>query len=291
MLNSHKLALAGTHAGTLSEVAHPPLPAAAPPSTSAYQHAIFTESMIPRSSLHGWQRAEETFISLGFHTLILLLLVLAPLYYTQSLDLRQFQATYLISPSVPPPPPPPAAPRLVRSVPRTFFTRSGLMAPSSIPRNIAMIHEKPSDIPPEDFSGGVVGGVPGGMPGGSIGGVLGGILGGMSNSAVAVAPPPIAAPKKPLRIGGDVRPPRQIFAPHLDFPILAKQAHVQGRVVIDAIIDDHGNVVELHVVSGQPLLVPAALQNVAQWKYEPTYLNGQPIAVEMVVNVDFKLGQ
>jgi outer membrane biosynthesis protein TonB len=66
---------------------------------------------------------------------------------------------------------------------------------------------------------------------------------------------------------------------------------VQGRVVIDAIIDDHGNVVELHVVSGQPLLVPAALQNVAQWKYEPTYLNGEPISVEMVVNVDFKLGQ
>ena len=291
MLKSHKLALAGTHAGALSEVATSPLPAATPPSTSTRKHAIFEESMIPKSSSHGWQRAEETFISLGFHFLILVALVLAPLYYTQSLDLRQFQATYLISPSVPPPPPPPAAPRLVRSVPRTFFTRSGLMAPSSIPRTIAMIHEKASDIPPEDFTDGVVGGVPGGMPGGSIGGALGGILGGMPNTAVAVAPPPIAAPKKPLRIGGNVKPPRQIFAPHLDFPILAKQAHVQGRVVIDAIIDDHGNVVELHVVSGPPLLVPAALQNVSQWKYEPTYLNGQPIAVEMVVNVDFKLGQ
>ncbi len=154
-----------------------------------------------------------------------------------------------------------------------------------------MVHEKASDIPPEDLSGGVAGGVPGGMPGGSIGGVLGGILGGIPNAAGAVAPPPVAAPKKPLRIGGNVKPPRQIFAPRLDFPILAKQAGVQGRVVIDAIIDDHGNVVELHVVSGQPLLIPAALQNVSQWKYEPTYLNGEPISLAMVVNVDFKLGR
>ncbi len=292
MLNSHNFAFAGAHAGTLSKPANTQPPAAMLPGFSTGKKAIFADSLIPKPSSHGWQRLEETVISLGFHVAIVVALVLAPLYFTQSLDLGQFRATFLIQPAVPPPPPPPpAAPRLIHAQPRSLFLKGTLLAPTAIPRTIAMVHEKASDIPPEDFSGGVAGGIPGGMPGGSIGGVLGGILGGIPNAVGAVAPPPAAAPKKPLRIGGNVKPPRLIFAPRLNFPILAKQAGVQGRVVIDAIIDDHGNMVELHVVSGQPLLVPTALQNVSQWKYEPTYLNGEPISVEMVVNVDFKLGQ
>lgn len=290
MLNSHNFAFAGAHAGTYPKPANNQPLAPMPPGTPACRHAIFVDSMIPKAASHGWQLVEENVVSLGFHIVIVVSLVLAPLYFTQTLDLRQFRATFLIQPAVPPPPPPPpAAPRLVRVQPRSLFTRGTLLAPSSIPRTIAIIHEKPVDAPPVDFSGGVVGGVPGGMPGGSIGGVLGGILGGIPNSAGVVAPPP-AAPKKPLRIGGDVKPPRQTSAPHLDYPILAKQAGVQGRVVIDAIIDAHGNVVELHVVSGHPLLIPTALKNVSDWKYEPTYLNGEPIAVAMLVNVDFKIG-
>ncbi len=173
-----------------------------PPGFSTWKNAIFVDSLIPKASSHGWQRLEETVISLGFHVVFVVALIIAPLYFTQSLDLRQFRATFLIQPAVPPPPPPPAAPRLIRAQPRTMFLKGTLLAPTAIPRTIAMVHEKASDIPPEDLSGGVAGGVPGGMPGGSIGGVLGGILGGIPNAAGAVAPPPVAAPKKPLRIGG-----------------------------------------------------------------------------------------
>ena len=46
---------------------------------------------------------------------------------------------------------------------------------------------------------------------------------------------------------------------------------------------------EMRVVSGKPLLIPAALEAVRQWKYEPTYLNDQPIAVQLIVTVTFKL--
>jgi periplasmic protein TonB len=60
-------------------------------------------------------------------------------------------------------------------------------------------------------------------------------------------------------------------------------------VVVDAVIDDRGNVVQAHVVSGHPLLMTAALNAVLQWKYEPTLLNGTPVAVEMEVTVNFKL--
>jgi TonB family protein len=55
------------------------------------------------------------------------------------------------------------------------------------------------------------------------------------------------------------------------------------------VIDTEGNVVEMCVVSGNPLLISAALEAVRQWKYEPTYLNDRPIAVQLVVTVIFKL--
>lgn len=263
-----------------------------PPGFSTWKNAIFVDSLIPKASSHGWQRLEETVISLGFHVVFVVALIIAPLYFTQSLDLRQFRATFLIQPAVPPPPPPPAAPRLIRAQPRTMFLKGTLLAPTAIPRTIAMVHEKASDIPPRRSFRRCCGRrprrharwidrrrtrrYPGRHP----------QCGGRCCATACCR-----AEKAAANRGGNVKPPRQIFAPRLDFPILAKQAGVQGRVVIDAIIDDHGNVVELHVVSGQPLLIPAALQNVSQWKYEPTYLNGEPISLAMVVNVDFKLGR
>jgi TonB family protein len=72
---------------------------------------------------------------------------------------------------------------------------------------------------------------------------------------------------------------------------VAKIARVTGTVVIEAVIDTQGNVVRAQVLSGNPLLVGAALEAVAKWKYEPTLLNGEPIAVEMKVLVDFVIRQ
>jgi protein TonB len=65
--------------------------------------------------------------------------------------------------------------------------------------------------------------------------------------------------------------------------------HASGTVIVDAVIDERGNVVQARVVSGHPLLVGAALKAVLQWKYEPTSLNGQPISVELEVQVHFNL--
>jgi protein TonB len=84
-----------------------------------------------------------------------------------------------------------------------------------------------------------------------------------------------------------------VQAPHLIrqiqpvYPFLAREARVNGNVLIDCVIDEHGNVTQMKVVSGNPLLVSAALDAVAQWKYQPTLLNGQPVPVDMVVNVTF----
>jgi protein TonB len=70
---------------------------------------------------------------------------------------------------------------------------------------------------------------------------------------------------------------------------LAKQARIQGDVTIDAVIDKTGSVVEMRVVSGPPLLIPAALTAARMWKFEPTYLNDEPIDVQFILTVHFQL--
>ena len=101
-------------------------------------------------------------------------------------------------------------------------------------------------------------------------------------------PPPAARPvQKVVRVGSGVRPPRQTYSIDPEYPAATRLTRISGTVVIDAIIDERGNVVQARVLSGHPLLVAAALRAVKQWKYEPSSLNGQPVSVELEVQVHF----
>ncbi len=73
------------------------------------------------------------------------------------------------------------------------------------------------------------------------------------------------------------------------YPPAAKAARIQGEVVLRATVDRHGNVSELTLVSGHPLLVPGAIEAVKQWKYKPYLVNGKPTAVQTTVSVNFTL--
>jgi len=73
------------------------------------------------------------------------------------------------------------------------------------------------------------------------------------------------------------------------YPEDAKRARIQGQVVLGALIDKNGGVEELTLVSGHPMLAPAAIEAVKQWKYKPFLLNGQPVKVETQILVDFQL--
>jgi len=75
------------------------------------------------------------------------------------------------------------------------------------------------------------------------------------------------------------------------YPPLARQARIQGTVRLTAIIARDGTIQELQVVSGHPLLVPAALEAVKQWVYQPTLLNGEPVEVITQIDVNFTLSQ
>lgn len=106
--------------------------------------------------------------------------------------------------------------------------------------------------------------------------------------SASTKPAPPAQPTR-VRIGGNVRPPRLIREVRPLYPPLARQARIQGVVKINAIVSRNGTVQSLETVSGHPLLVTAALDAVRQWLYEPTQLNGEPVEVILVVDVNFRL--
>ncbi len=84
-----------------------------------------------------------------------------------------------------------------------------------------------------------------------------------------------------------MKPPRLLSGPAPVYPALARQSRIGGIVVIEAIIDERGNVVQEKAISGHPLLIPAAMKAVAQRKYEPTVLDGEPTPVDLRVEVNF----
>jgi TonB family protein len=92
---------------------------------------------------------------------------------------------------------------------------------------------------------------------------------------------------KPLRVGGQVRPPIRIKEVPPVYPAIAKSAQVQGDVVIEATIDETGKVADARVVKSVPMLDQAALDAVRQWQYQPSLLNGVPTPVVMTVTVKF----
>jgi len=94
-----------------------------------------------------------------------------------------------------------------------------------------------------------------------------------------------------IRVGGNVQQAKLIYGPKPVYPPLAKQARIQGVVRLTAVIGTDGTIQNLQVVSGHPLLIPAALEAVKQWRYQPTLLNGEPVEVITQIDVNFTLTQ
>jgi TonB family protein len=103
------------------------------------------------------------------------------------------------------------------------------------------------------------------------------------------AAPPV--PPSHIRVGGNVQSTKLINQPKPAYPADAKEARIQGVVKLHASVGKDGTIENLTVISGHPLLAPAALEAVKQWVYEPTYLNGQPVAVDTEIDVRFTLSR
>jgi periplasmic protein TonB len=107
-----------------------------------------------------------------------------------------------------------------------------------------------------------------------------------ASSAIA---PPSTEPQAPVRIrvGGELKPPRLVSSVLPVYPPVARDAGIEGDVVIDTTIDKTGRVTSTKVVSGPAVLRGPALDALRQWKYEPSKLNGEPVAVQMTVTIRF----
>lgn len=115
-----------------------------------------------------------------------------------------------------------------------------------------------------------------------------GVVVGPLGSETTVPPPPPAV-QRPIRLHAGIAAPRKITNVEPAYPALARAAHVEGVVIIEATIDAHGNVASARVLRSLPLLDEAAISAVRQWTFTPALLNGVPIPVVMTVTVRFAL--
>jgi protein TonB len=164
---------------------------------------------------------------------------------------------------------------------QTDLINGQLRTPTKIPEKVQMIKE--DEAPPPVMSAGVVGGVPGGIPGGAMNGVIGGIV-----SSTPVAVPKVATPQR-VRVSQGVTQGLLIRKIQPNYPPLARQARIQGSVLLQAEISKDGTIENLRLISGHPMLAPAAIEAVKQWKYKPYILNGEPVEVETQITVNFTL--
>ncbi len=236
-----------------------------------FEDSTFESTGRIRTRSRGWMLA--TFL---FNGSILLALVLIPLIYPEALP-RQMMSFLLESP---PPPPPPARP--VRAVARPAheapeMQNGHLFAPPRIP-SIIRIPSTPE--PSIGFTAVGAAELGGGAE------IPGGTFPGHSQ-------PPIVhqASTGPVHLPSTLVQGLLVYKTIPAYPLIAKAAHREGLVILQATISTAGNIENLRVVTGDPMLRQAALDAVSNWRYRPYLLNGQPVEVETTVNVIFKMTQ
>jgi protein TonB len=242
---------------------------------------MFEDSLIESGGKLKTKRGRTSVVAFMIEFMIIGVMVLIPLIFTEALPKGQMMFL-LVAPPPPPPPPPPAAAAVQHvKVIQTDIVNGELRTPTKIPKQIKMIQE--DEAPPAMATTGVVGGVPGGIPGGSMGGVIGSVL-----SSTPTVAPHIATPQR-VRVSSGVSSGLLIRKVNPTYPPLARQARIQGTVVLQAQISKDGSIENLTLVSGHPMLAPAAIEAVKQWKYKPYLLNGEPVEVDTQVQVNFTL--
>jgi len=109
----------------------------------------------------------------------------------------------------------------------------------------------------------------------------------LASMSLAQAPP---APGSPYRVGDNVTRPEKISGAPPAYTEEARKARVTGVVILEAIIDEQGNVVNLRVLQGLPMgLDQAALEAVKTWKFKPATLDGQPVKVYYTLTVNYTM--
>ena len=243
---------------------------------------MFEDSLFDSGGGRRHRKTGAKLISFVIELCVVGVLVLLPMIFTQALP-KQIWTSVLESP----PPPRGAPPRELRSHPRVERTSTNaqdnvIREPAYIPRVTQMVRDEPVTDEGRPSVGNLV---ICGAPDGKENAVL---------TEIARAVPPtttkLTPPAQKLRVSSGVAAGMLVQQVKPHYPPLVVQARIQGTVVLQAVIGKDGKVHELLLVSGHPLLAPAAMEAVKQWRYRPYLLNGEPVDVDTQINVNFMLG-
>jgi len=243
---------------------------------------MFAESLLKNSWAQRSRRSWTTATSFGLQAIVIGVLLTVPLLRTVGLPPGRVLPTP-ISWGAPPPPAPPIHRDHGTTLNQSNILVNTLLTPPSIPPHVAQIVE--TTAPPQvNYDGGS--GVEGGTGTGSRDGVWSAIDASLRPPVAMPAPPPTMRQFRTSSMlqGSLVHRVEPVYPP------MARIARVQGAVILEAVISRTGRIENLRLLSGHPLLVPAAIEAVSQWRYRPYVLNGEAIEVETQITVNFILG-
>ncbi|MDH5706384.1 MAG: TonB family protein [Candidatus Aminicenantes bacterium] len=168
--------------------------------------------------------------------------------------------------------------------PRPFGTVRGEAGGTTFkPGQLVTPVEIPEEIDKEELSDmRIEGRVERGVEGGVVGGVLGGVVGDVLREEAGDE-------EAPVRAVGEIKPPKIVKQVDPVYPETARQARVEGIVILEVTTDIYGRVAEVKLLRSIALLDQAAIDAVKQWVYEPMIINGRPRGVIFTVPVRFQL--
>jgi len=222
------------------------------------------------------RRATHSAVSLGVHIATIAVLLILPLFYSTAPRLTSMTPEFVTVP-LPPSEESPLRRRQIPTMAKWVLSSMQLVLP--VPPSPRIIPNPNYPLPPMDT-----------FRSESLGSTEGNVLGGIisySPARLVVPVPPEDA--RVVRLGGEVKNTRLLYSLNLAYPALAKAAHIAGRVVIQAVIDETGKVSNIRAIRGPFLLSTAGIEAIAKERFEPMLLNGEPIKCDLTVEVTFDL--
>jgi periplasmic protein TonB len=237
-------------------------------------HDLFGGALVQRPS-RSTRRRSLTIFSVALHTIVVALIVIVQVFAVgplpfprRPLVFEEIRLVHLAGIQVPPP--------AQRSTGRQTALASHDVAPTVEPPTI-MQETGLENLTRETLPGpafGVADGIP------DVGSTF---------PAQAVPPPPPPSPQPAVRLHKGIEAPKKIVDVTPTYPSIAQGARVKGMVILEAVIDVHGNVTSVQVLRSIPLLDQAAVDAVRQWRYTPARLNGQPVPVVVTITINFSM--
>jgi periplasmic protein TonB len=244
------------------------------------EDSIFADSLLEMSWAQRTRRSWTTLTSFGLEIFGIAVLLLLPVLKTVGLPSARTVSTPITLGRRAP------VPLVATPHGGTHYAAQNnmgarLLMPGRMPRRVDTTPDDPLSQPPGTTAGGPLGG---GFTSGSPDGLSIPSIGGTSAILPTLRPTLVPVIRTSSMLEGNlIRRVQPVYPP------LARTARVQGSVVLYALISKAGTMENLHVLSGPPLLVPAAIDAVSQWRYRPYILNSEPIEVETQVTVNFSL--